>query len=233
MMKFSKTLSGLCALFLSSSVSAGSLVGTATNKENGPMSDVVFALKPLSKGIVVPNTSPETISVTQDNLQFKPYVSVIRLGSSAQFPNKDRVEHHIKSFSSVKPFEIAVHKPGDSPKPIVFDKEGAVIIYCILHDWMRTFIYVADTPWFSQTAELGAARIENIPAGDYELTAWHPDLGQFKPPLTQKITVPVTGSVTTNFKFEFMPKTLRKPKPIRTSVLEAGPLPNYASATKQ
>ncbi len=232
MMKISKILSSLYVVLLSSSALAGSLVGTATNKENGPMSDVVFALKPLSTGIVMPATRPETISVTQDNLQFKPYVSVIRLGSSAQFPNKDRVEHHIKSFSSVKPFEIAVHKPGDSPKPITFDKEGAVIIYCILHDWMRTFIYVADTPWYSQTAELGAARIENIPAGDYELMAWHPDLGQFKPPLTQKITVPVTGSVTTNFKFEFMPKTLRKPKPIRTSVLETEPSPSYASAKK-
>jgi plastocyanin len=231
-MNIANILSGLCIVLFSSAALAGSFVGTSTNKENGPLSDVVFALKPLSSNIVVPVTSPSLISVTQDNLQFKPYVSVIRLGSSAQFPNKDSVEHHIKSFSAIKPFEIAVHKPGDSPKPIVFDKEGAVIIYCILHDWMRTFIYVADTPWFSQTAELGAARIENVPAGDYEVLAWHPDLGQFKPALTQKITVPVTGSVTTNFKFEFMPKTLRKPKPVRTSALEAGHTDNHVLTAK-
>ena len=210
-----KILAAIFCALVSTTALAGSFVGTATNKEDGPLQNVVFALKPLTKDIVVPATAPTVVSVTQDNLQFKPYVSVIRVGSLAQFPNRDTVEHHIKSFSAIKPFEIAVHKPGDSPTPIKFEKEGAVIIYCILHDWMRTFIYVADTPWFSQTESLGAARIENLPGGDYEISAWHPDLGQFKPPMTQKITIPVTGSVTTNFKFEFMPKTLRKAKPLR------------------
>jgi plastocyanin len=231
MKTITKKIVFVLTLIASSGAIAGSFVGTATNKEDGTLANVVFALKPLSPGILVPSLAPTLISVTQDDLQFKPYVSVIRRGSSAQFPNRDKVEHHIKSFSSIKPFEIAVHKPGDSPSPIVFDKEGAVIVYCILHDWMRAFIYVADTPWFSTTENLGAARIENLPAGEYEISAWHPDLGQFKPPFVQKITIPATGSATTNFKFEFMPKTLRRPKPVRTSAQEADWAHDHAAMT--
>ena len=136
---------------------------------------------------------------------------MIRVGSSVVFANRDNMEHHIKSFSSSKPFEIAVHKPGDKPAPIVFEKEGAVVAYCILHDWMRAYIYVADTPWFSITGEAsGIAKIENVPAGDYEAIAWHPDLGQYKPPLVQKVTITATGSVESTFKFDFKARPVRQ-----------------------
>jgi plastocyanin len=198
-------------------VFAGSFVGTATDRDGQPLPNVVFSLKPITAGITMPTTPAATASITQEGLVFKPMVTAIRVGSMVQFPNRDSVEHHIKSFSAVKPFEIAVHKPGAAPAPIRFDQSGAVIVYCILHDWMRAFVYVADTPWFSQTTELGAARIADLPGADYEVSAWHPDLGQFKPPLTQKITIPGTGSVTSNFSFDFKPKTLRRPKPTNIS----------------
>ena len=56
----------------------------------------------------------------------------------------------------------------------------------------------------------GLARIENVPPGDYELTAWHPDLGQFKPPLTSKVTVGASGTTQTTVKFEFKPRPIRR-----------------------
>ena len=170
---------------------------------------MVVSLKPI--GRAAPASPVQEITETQENATFKPYISVIRMGSSVVFANRDNMEHHIKSFSSSKPFEIAVHKPGDTQPPIRFDKEGAVVAYCILHDWMRAYIYVADTPWYAMTAQTtGIARIENVPAGEYEATAWHPDLGQYKPPLTQKVTVSATGTSEATFKFEFKPKTPRQ-----------------------
>jgi plastocyanin len=212
------TTTALACAALAATVSnpgiAGSFVGTAVDKDALPLPNVVFSLKPLSANIVVPATAATTATISQEALAFKPMVTAIRVGSSVQFPNRDTVEHHIKSFSSIKPFEIAAHKPGDAPTPVRFEKSGAVVIYCVFHDWMRAFVYVSETPWFAQTADLGAGRIADIPAGDYELSAWHPDLGQYKPPLTQKITIPATGSVTANIVFDFKPKSLRQPKPL-------------------
>ena len=200
----------LSALVLGvSAAQAGTFLGAASDRDGLALVNVVVSLKPI--GRAAPATPAQEIVVSQENATFKPYISVVRVGSSVVFANRDNMEHHIKSFSSSKPFEIAVHKPGDTPAPIRFDKEGAVVAYCILHDWMRAYIYVADTPWYSTTAETtGIARIENLPAGDYEAVAWHPDLGQYKPPLVQKVTIPATGAVESTFKFEFKARPVRQ-----------------------
>ena len=199
---------GVLALGLSLA-HAGTFLALASDREALALTNVVVSLKPV--GRAAPATAAQEIVVTQENATFKPYISVVRVGSSVVFANRDNMEHHIKSFSSSKPFEIAVHKPGDTPPPIRFDKEGAVVAYCILHDWMRAYIYVADTPWYALTAaSSGIARIENVPAGDYEATAWHPDLGQYKPALTQKVTVSATGATEATFKFEFKARAIRQ-----------------------
>lgn len=196
------------ALAAATLAQAAVFVGVASDRDGQSLPNVVMALKPV--GAPAPATAPTQITVTQEGLAFKPYISVIRAGSSVVFANRDTVEHHIKSFSSSKPFEIAVHKPGDTPPPIRFDKEGAIVAYCILHDWMRAYVYVADTPWAAVSGDNGLARIENVPPGDYELTAWHPDLGQFKPPLTSKVTVGASGTTQTTVKFEFKPRPIRR-----------------------
>ena len=196
------------ALGLSAS-HAGTFLGLVSDRDGQALVNVVVSLKPI--GRVAPASPVQEIIVTQESATFKPYISVIRTGSSVVFANRDNMEHHIKSFSSSKPFEIAVHKPGDTPAPIRFDKDGAVVVYCILHDWMRAYVYVADTPWYAMTApSSGIARIENLPPGEYEAFAWHPDLGQYKPPLMQKVTVSAAGVSEATFKFDFKPKALRQ-----------------------
>lgn len=188
---------------------AATFSGIASDRDGQALVNVVVSLKPMGRAPVA--TPAQQVIVTQENATFKPYITVIRTGSSVVFANRDNMEHHIKSFSSSKPFEIAVHKPGDTPPPIRFDTEGAVVAYCILHDWMRAYIYVADTPWYALTAaSSGIARIENVPPGDYEVSAWHPDLGQYKPPLTQKVTIGTDGANDATFKFDFKPRTLRQ-----------------------
>ena len=203
-------VAGMGAIVLGMSASyASTFLGLVSDRDGQALVNVVVSLKPI--GRAAPATPVQEIIVTQENATFKPYISVIRTGSSVVFANRDNMEHHIKSFSSSKPFEIAVHKPGDTPAPIRFDKDGAVVVYCILHDWMRAYVYVADTPWYAMTApSSGIARIENLPPGEYEATAWHPDLGQYKPPLVQKVTVGATGVSEATFKFDFKPKVLRQ-----------------------
>jgi hypothetical protein len=56
----------------------------------------------------------------------------------------------------------------------VFDKAGVVTIGCNIHDWMLGFIAVVATPYFATTDAKGDARLRDLPAGTYELHAWHP-----------------------------------------------------------
>ena len=39
---------------------------------------------------------------------------------------------------------------------------------------MVGYIYVVDTPFFAKTDGQGRARIEGLPAGDFDVMVWHP-----------------------------------------------------------
>jgi hypothetical protein len=62
-----------------------------------------------------------------------------------------------------------VYKQG-TPDPVTFDKPGPVTIHCLLHDWMRAYVYVVDTPWYVVTDRTGLASID-VPDGSYEVVA--------------------------------------------------------------
>ena len=42
---------------------------------------------------------------------------------------------------------------------------------------MQGWIYAADSPYWAITGEDGTFVIEDVPPGEYSITAWHPSLG--------------------------------------------------------
>ena len=137
----------------------------------------------------------------------------MRKGTSIRFPNYDKLEHHVKSFSPAKEFEIKIYESG-TPPPVVFDKTGVVVIYCLLHEWMRAYVLIVDTPYFSKTDATGAASLNGLKEGTYEIRAWHPDMGTVKPPLLQTIKVSEKGMGPIQFAFDFLPRK-RKPSKLK------------------
>ncbi len=124
----------------------------------------------------VPKVAPPTrprheSSVEQKDKQFRPMVTVIQTGTMVRFPNRDDIRHHVYSFSAPKPFEIKLY--AGTSAPILFDKPGEVVLGCNIHDNMLGYIYVVDTPWFAKTRAEGMARLDDLPAGDYDLHVWH------------------------------------------------------------
>jgi hypothetical protein len=45
------------------------------------------------------------------------------------------------------------------------------------HPWMEAWVAVLDHPYFVMTDRDGSFRLEDVPAGSYELRAWHPRFG--------------------------------------------------------
>ena len=111
--------------------------------------------------------------IEQVDREFVPYVSVVQTGTAVTFPNRDPILHHVYSFSPAKPFEIKLYT-GKSPTEIVFDKPGVITLGCNIHDWMLAYVLVVSTPHFARTDASGNARLRDLPAGAYELRAWHP-----------------------------------------------------------
>ena len=118
-------------------------------------------------------TNPPAATIAQNNKQFEPYVSVIRVGTAVNFPNRDEILHNVYSFSKAKPFQLPLYKD-KAPQPVIFDEPGVVILGCNIHDWMVAYVYVADTPHFAKTGADGRAVLTGLSPGSYLIRVWHP-----------------------------------------------------------
>ena len=53
---------------------------------------------------------------------------------------------------------------GETPPPVAFDQAGVVTLGCNIHDHMRGFIVVADSPFHGVTDDAGRIELD-VPAG--------------------------------------------------------------------
>ena len=176
------------------------------------------AQKPLPDAVVyaIPAAGPSEArsaraAIEQVDREFVPYVSVIQTGTAVTFPNRDAILHHVYSFSPAKTFEIKLYT-GKSPAPIVFDKPGVVNIGCNIHDWMLAYILVVSTPYFAKTNAEGVAHLRDLPAGTYEVRAWHPRQGASVDPRSYVLEPFATPTV--GFAVDVQPRKARYKPPL-------------------
>ncbi len=116
-----------------------------------------------------------SFTVEQREIQFQPFVTIVPKGSSVAFPNRDKVRHHVYSFSPAKKFELKLYAREDN-RAVRFDQAGIVALGCNIHDRMSAYVAVVDTPWAAKTDANGVVRLNNVPGGAMSVTVWHPAL---------------------------------------------------------
>lgn len=126
--------------------------------------------------------------IVQKGKQFNPLVTVIQTGTSINFPNQDKVRHHVYSFSPAKKFELKLYS-GVPATPVVFDQAGTVVLGCNIHDRMLAYVYIVDTPLFAKSNQDGLAKITNVPSGSHTINVWHYALREEGVPVRQKVSL--------------------------------------------
>ena len=111
----------------------------------------------------------------QRNETFLPHVLAITTGTTVDFPNSDRIYHNVFSLSKPARFDLGRYAVGRS-KSIRFNRPGIVRVFCDIHSHMNAFILVFSHPYFAMTDAEHRYRIDNVPAGTYQVTAWHAGL---------------------------------------------------------
>lgn len=162
---------------------AASVEVTVRDARGAAVEDAVAWAMPKGAGAA---GGKRTAAVQQIDKTFVPYVTVIQAGTPVSFPNRDEIRHHVYSFSPAKIFEIKLYA-GTPAAPVLFDKPGEVVLGCNIHDHMVGYIYVVDTPHFAKSGKDGRARIDDVPAGDYDLLAWHPQQSARAEPQPMKV----------------------------------------------
>jgi plastocyanin len=194
---------------IAGSAAAADLTVTVKGDDGAPLADAVVMVHPAGgagPANAIHYAWPTTM--TQQNIAFNPYVLIVPVGSTVGFPNKDKVRHHVYSFSAAKKFELKLYGQQEE-RTVTFDKTGVVALGCNIHDVMIGYIYVADTPFAAKTDASGTVVLHGLPGGGGTLSVWHPDMKANKAAIDKPLTA---GATTVPVSLDLRPVSQRHKK---------------------
>ena len=153
---------------------------------------VIYLDEPLAS-VTPAGTKPVAIT-TQKNAVFEPHVLPIAVGTTVKWPNEDDIYHNVFSMSDPKVFNLGLYHQERVPI-LTFDKPGRVDVFCAIHSQMHCIILVVPNPFFAKADANQTFVIKDVPAGTYQLRAWHERL----PSLAKEVVVPAEGEVRVDF----------------------------------
>jgi hypothetical protein len=143
-------------------------------------------------------TPTSKVTIDQQGCQYHPHIFGVMTNQPIEVINSDNTLHNIHALPKAnKGFNIAQPKQGMKMTQ-KFDKpEIMVKVKCEVHNWMSAYIGVCDNPFFAVSDNQGNFTIKNLPAGTYELEAWHEKYGT----QTMKVTVGASDTQTADFTY--------------------------------
>jgi plastocyanin len=143
------------------------LHGTARAAGHPLLNAVVWLEAPNLPG----GTLTGKVVLDQRNLSFSPQVLAVRVGTTVDFPNNDRVFHNVFSFHDGKRFDLGMYPVG-ALRHVTFDKPGLSRIYCNIHPNMAAYVIAVDTPYLAVSDESGSFTIASVVPRSYTYHAW-------------------------------------------------------------
>lgn len=192
---FSRVLALAVPLFTAANINAATVVVEVRGIDGKPLTGAVVLVDAARKP-AGPIKFDYAYEMAQQNIAFAPHVLIVPVGSTVTFPNRDKVRHHVYSFSKPKRFDLKLYGK-DETRSVLFDKVGVVALGCNIHDAMNGFVLVVDTPYAVQTDANGRATINGVPAGQTSLRIWHPTIRTPDNMVSQPATVVAAGYSTT------------------------------------
>ena len=176
----------------------GGVVNEQVVVTNGMLSNAFVYVKagpPVGASYAAPATP---VSIDQDGCVYHPRVFGAMVNQPIEIKNSDPVLHNIKAVPTAnRGFNISQPTEGMTTTRTFSTPEVMVPLECNVHGWMNAFVGVVSHPFFAVSGADGSFTISGLPAGTYELEAWHEKLG------TRTVSVTVTdgGSATAEITF--------------------------------
>jgi plastocyanin len=138
--------------------------------------------------------APRPASIAQKDEQFVPHVVAVTTGSAVAFPNDDPFFHNVFSLSRGASFNLGRY-PSGSSRSKTFTRPGIVKVFCEIHSHMSAVVRVFDHNYFTIPSDAGEFSIDDVPAGEHTLVAWHERIGERR----DKVTIRAGAATTINF----------------------------------
>ena len=163
----------------------------------GELADVVVTLKNVT-GKSTGASAPPAI-VDQKGCVYVPGIFAVQTGQKIIVKNSDTCIHNVHDISAAGNEEHNdPQMAGGADLTYTFDKpEEFLKFQCDVHPWMKTWVTVVDSPYFSVSDKDGKFTIKNVPPGKYTVEASHRKLGK------QTVDIEVKdAAAAANFTFE-------------------------------
>jgi len=204
---------------LAGAAQAATLQITVTGSDGKPAADAVVLVQPVAAWTAPP--LPEAAVVAQKDTRFVPYVTVVPVGGTVRFVNRDSYDHHVRSqpggplgsIAPAKQFEFRLARAKgtvETSAELKLDVAGTVLIGCHLHNSMRGHLFISNTPWYAVTDDNGRATVAGVPDGPVDVRVWHPDQLVDQSAARQQLA----GTVAAESRLNFTPRKRPAPRPV-------------------
>jgi hypothetical protein len=168
--------------------------------QNGGLQDVVLYI---SEGLSGSELSevPKAIPVfDQKGCVYTPHVLAMDVNQTFKVMTSDQTAHNIHPNPNPMTGNIPWNQsqpPGAPPIEKSWKAPEFIEVKCNIHPWMHGYFAVVKGP-YATTDDKGDYTINNVPPGNYTVTAWQETYGT----QMQKVTVAAGGTATANFTYK-------------------------------
>ncbi|HEV3164488.1 MAG TPA: hypothetical protein VGZ22_10720 [Isosphaeraceae bacterium] len=136
------------------------------------------------------NAESATHEFDQKNCTFVPHALATIKGAKITLKSSDPINHNINAklrsnatFNSVLTANQVVTYDPTAPE------RAPVEVVCDIHNWMKAYWLILDSPYYAVTDEKGNFEIKNVPAGSQKLVVWQEATAYVTPSSGEAITV--------------------------------------------
>ena len=164
--------------------------------EGGALANVLVYVRWTQAPFAPPS---EPVVVDQRGCFYAPRVVGVQTGQTVRILNSDELLHNVHATSTANPAFNRAMPGAITQTEVVFQRpEEPFLVKCDVHPWMAAYVGVFEHPFFAVSGADGSFEISGLPAGTYELVAFHERFGT----RTGSVTVEDGGSASVDFTFE-------------------------------
>ena len=135
--------------------------------------------------------------IDQQDCMYSPRIQGVVAGQEIDIKNSDGTLHNVHTYKGAESWFNQAQPKGSEMLSKELEDTNIIKFTCDVHPWMRGFVVVTDHPFFAVSGEDGSFKIEKVPAGKYNVEAWHARYG------SKKGTVEVTDDKPGEVAFTF------------------------------
>jgi hypothetical protein len=176
--------------------------------EDGALRGAFVFIKKISEGKKWAEPEGGNYLVLQKGCRFRPWAQVVKPGPIIiRHSDPDSVLHNINAREMIgvekgrivkrTMFNFGQPEPGDIIKKLKPRRSAFIAVNCEAHNFMFGFMMAPKHPYAVVVNEDGTYTIDDVPPGEYTVSAWHPRFGIQE----SKLTVPAKGMAESNFTF--------------------------------